>query len=171
MTSLQMSALEARELRRACVHEAAHLAMLQCMGGAGQARVWRNADENADHRSWLGNMQFLALPGSLKLPKAGRPDDVVYFRPLKRSQVYIGMAGLVAELVEFGEGDGKDAGLVCDQFFDEAESGSLSETDAAMIGEASGPRDVITTHRLLVRCWQIVQREADWLQTHATTND
>jgi hypothetical protein len=119
-----------RDLRQACIHEAAHEAVAIFLGGgAAECAVWPSKTHNyLEERMWVGQTRFympLASPERCRL---------------------IGLAGIVAE--EFAG----NADILPDNIFASLESGALqlSHSDAL----TAGPFDQADVEQ----CLQIVRQ-------------
>lgn len=95
---------EMREQRNAAYHEAAHKVICERFGGHAHAYIWQNESGNENEKSWLGTCQSeftWIINGELKaagLPlRRGAKIKRVYVPRYARE--YVGMAGMIAELV------------------------------------------------------------------------
>mgnify|MGYP003383763790 CR=1 FL=1 len=157
-------AIASRELRKACVHEAGHLVVLQSFGGIGHARVWSaGADRGQDETAWRGACYTNAEPGTVKFPRWHRSKFGILRAPAKW-KVYLGLAGLIAEAIADGETDADDVvERISFSFF----MGEVSSSDAASIGERWRLHDVRRTMALLIERWNKVCFEAGNLEKSA----
>lgn len=151
--------IEARELHRAALHEAAHLVVLSAFGGYGTARVWPNPSGAIDETAWLGQVQMLAEPGKLPMsPEVMKQLNVLTPLP-DRWRVQFGLAGKVAEYMYEGDSDAESVFSRLHKVL----KYEVSETDAAAMGSDWDVADVASTVALLQARWDEVKMNAESL--------
>lgn len=160
-----------RELRAAAYHEAAHKALYERFGGAGDALVWKNQAANPEERAWLGQFSPRTCPKAMREAAISRgfsPPDLP-----ANWKILFGMAGLLAEDILRDETD--DAGVMADALFFRISSGDaspsdLKEMDIADIDDCGLTYEVVEECVQLLRdVWPEVQREAEYLIESAIT--
>lgn len=134
-----MKQIYERELLQTSIHEAGHLAVLQALGGHGFIRI-HDAGSSADEKRWQGHTVIVRQP-----------------HKLRRADIYVGLAGVVAEhiyagAVTFGQ-------LDIWAFFDPDFPEEISVTDMPAFKSATR-RDLAFTHRCLIENWEEVLQKA-----------
>ncbi|WP_017925402.1 hypothetical protein [Thioalkalivibrio sp. HL-Eb18] len=126
--------------RRIAFHEAGHLAVLFALDGNGYIRI-----DDPDTRDPINQTCF---SGTV---------NVLVSSPYTRADIFIGLAGKVAEMMEMDGPENFDQY----SFKDDIDTGSieLSDTDAAFI-EGFTDEDVEAVHNLLLEHWREVRHYA-----------
>lgn len=140
--------IEARELRCAAYHEAAHKIICERFGGLASASVWRNESNNPNESAWLGTTHLeLTWIINARLKAAGIPlrqwrtPGIGRARVPLRADEYIAMAGMIAELIirDMDAQEQYDSAADADWFVEQnlrtmIEDGEASETDLLGMG-------------------------------------
>ena len=157
----------ARELRQACLHEAAHEMLVMKFGGYATAHVWldRSTDSKAGaERAWLGQVRMYAKPGEVSMTAEHCRQFGISPRPPGNWDTLVGLAGLVAECM----GDGAiEAWEIQESIQHSFEHDEVSGTDAELIGERWTESDVEQVMTLLRDQWPLLQSRASQLEITA----
>ena len=135
---MSLNDISEHELRATAVHEAGHLVAIRALGGAGHARVWANHLRRADVKAWCGRMQTLVAPN------------------VGGWEVIVGLAGLVAELVDRSE---NDAEAIARQIQSRGDLDEIAVMDPVVM-----TAQVQRTLDLLLPRWSEVLWETDWME-------
>jgi hypothetical protein len=157
-----------RELRKACVHEAAHELLVHRFGGYATAHIWRNESEGAaagTERAWLGQVRMFAEPGANQMNPETRAAMGVEPKPPSDWRTLVGLAGLVAEYMSDGV---EEAWQIEEDIRSNFECGEVSPTDADLIGENWNEESVSRVMALLNDLWPQLETRAAWLERTAS---
>lgn len=166
MIDLTEEHIAARELRSAAYHEAAHKAVYERFGGAGDAVVWKNDSGNPDDAAWRG--QFRPRICAEAMHRAWSASGVEVAPLPSNWSVLYGMAGLLAEELLCGDTD-DDAEVVAYNLYVRISCGDASSSDLAAMGipdtsDFDLRLEVVGEGvRLLRELWAMVESEAERL--------
>jgi hypothetical protein len=173
MIELTEKDLAARELRNAAYHEAAHKAVYERFGGAGDAVVWKNERGNPDDAAWCGQFRPRTCPEAMHSAWSASGVEVT---PLPSNwSVMYGMAGLLAEELLCGDTD-DDMEVVAYNLYTRISCGDASLSDLAAMGIPDtsdfdlNPEVVGEGIRLLREVWALVESEAARLIADCKSN-
>jgi len=162
LTVAELEELEARELRRCACHEASHREIIELLGGAAHASVWRNPSGNPDERAWRGSCRISIQPGTWKMMEIaiavlGRDT------PPENWETLFGVAGFVGTCLL--EGDHEID--ILNGLLNDSDMGEISASDREFMGDDVSFEDIGTVISLLTARWAEVVLEAEGLMSCA----
>ena len=164
MTVSEFEELKAKELKLCAYHEASHREIIELLGGAAHAEVWRNDSGDPDEKAWRGHCKIAIAPGTWRMSEAAIAVLGTDVLP-QNWERFFGVAGYVGARLLAGDDEIDISNGLMGSF----EMDGMSDSDLEYMGDEITYEDVRTVIALLTARWPEVKMEAEGLMDCANT--